>query len=172
LDLIEFCQGYAKLSFWLTTGKALIMKASTLLKLIWLWPPYLGAGISVKAFSPDIRSITVELKLRFWNKNYFGTQFGGSLFSMTDPFYSIIFIEHFGKDYIIWDKSASIIFKSPGRGKVYTTIALSKETIADIKRQADTQDKVEPVFELEIVDEDNKIIAIVQKVLYIKKKQN
>jgi len=53
-----------------------------------LWPPFLGAGIRIQRIAPDMKAIDVEMKLRWWNANYVGTQFGGSLFAMTDPFYS------------------------------------------------------------------------------------
>ncbi len=146
------------------------MKTTTILKFIWLWPPFLGAGIWVSEFSPDILSIRVDMKLRFWNKNYFGTQFGGSLFSMTDPFFALMLIEHLGKDYIVWDKSSTIDFKNPGRGKVHATFQLSQDVISQIKLQADSQDKVEPVFTVQIYDEEDVLVANLQKVLYIKRK--
>jgi hypothetical protein len=41
------------------------MKFSTLLKLMRFWPPFWGAGISVKNFNPDFTNITVQMKLRF-----------------------------------------------------------------------------------------------------------
>jgi hypothetical protein len=40
------------------------------------WPPFLGAGIRVKHISHDMKSIDVEMKLRFWNANYVGTLSG------------------------------------------------------------------------------------------------
>jgi hypothetical protein len=45
----------------------LIMKKTALLKIINLWPSYLGAGVRVMKIAPDFRSIDVEMKLRFWN---------------------------------------------------------------------------------------------------------
>ena len=57
-----------------------------------LWPPFLGAGIRVQHIAPDMRAVDVEMKLGFWNANYVGTHFGGSLFAMTDPFLSLIHI--------------------------------------------------------------------------------
>ena len=44
------------------------------------WPPFLGAGIRVKHIAPDMKAVDVEMKLRWWNANYVGTHFGGSLF--------------------------------------------------------------------------------------------
>jgi len=72
----------------------LTMKKTALLKIVNLRPPYLGAGVRVTKIAPDIRSIDVEMKLRFWNRNYVGTHFGGSLFSMTDPFLMLILLEN------------------------------------------------------------------------------
>ena len=35
---------------------------------------------------------------------------------MTDPFYMLMLIENLGRDYIVWDKSATIRFRKPGTG--------------------------------------------------------
>jgi hypothetical protein len=51
------------------------------------WPPFLGMGIRIQHIAADMKAVDVEMKLRFWNANYVGTHFGGSLFAMTDPFY-------------------------------------------------------------------------------------
>ena len=58
-----------------------------------LWPLLLGAGIGGSNTSLATgRAIDLEMKLRFWNVNYVGTHFGGSLFAMTDPFYMLMSI--------------------------------------------------------------------------------
>ena len=71
------------------------------------WPPFLGAGIRVKHIAPDMKAIDVEMKLRWWNANYVGTHFGGSLFAITDAFYMLMLMANLGNDYIVWDKAAS-----------------------------------------------------------------
>src|SRR4051794_2522980 len=62
--------------------------------LVNLWPPFLGAGIRVKRLQPDWKHIDVEMKLHFWNTSYVGTHYGGSLYSMTDPFFMLMLIEN------------------------------------------------------------------------------
>jgi hypothetical protein len=57
-----------------------------------LYPPYLGAGVRVTRIADDFHSLDVEMRLRRWNRNYVGTHFGGSLFSMVDPFFMIVLI--------------------------------------------------------------------------------
>ena len=69
------------------------------MRLLSLYPPYLGAGVRVTRVSDDLRTFEVEMKLRFYNRNYVGTHFGGSLYSMCDPFYMLILLEALGRDY-------------------------------------------------------------------------
>src|SRR5207245_3076689 len=89
-----------------------------------LWPPLLGAGIRIARVQPDWKEVDVEMKLRRWNANYVGTHYGGSLYSMTDPFYMVMFIEILGRDYIVWDKSAMIRFCRQGRCTVHDDFRL------------------------------------------------
>ena len=85
----------------------------TRLKLLSFYPPFLGAGIRVSKVSEDLQTIEVRMKLRWWNRNVVGTHSGGSLYAMCDPFYMLILLEKMGKEYMIWDKAASIRFKIP-----------------------------------------------------------
>ncbi|WP_298624217.1 DUF4442 domain-containing protein [uncultured Legionella sp.] len=147
------------------------MKFSTLLKLMRFWPPFWGAGISVKSFSSDLRVIDVQMKMRFWNKNYVGTHFGGSLYSMTDPFYMLMLMNLLGKDYIVWDKSASIRYKIPAKGTVYARFELSEEYIEQIRREVDETHKCEPDFAIEIKNSDGAVVSVVHKVIHISKKR-
>ena len=135
-----------------------------------LWPPFFGSGIKVTRLDPDWRAVDVEMKLRFWNANFVGTHYGGSLYSMSDPFYMLMLIENLGRDYIVWDKSASIRFRKPGRGKMLASFRLSEEQIASIRQQLQTQEKVEPTFVVEVKDESGEIVAQVQKLLHVRKK--
>lgn len=136
-----------------------------------LYPPYLGAGIRVKRLQPDWRAIDVEMKLRFWNANYVGTHFGGSLYSMTDPFYMLMLIENLGPAYIVWDKAASVRFRRPGKGKVSASFRLSEEQIEGIRQRLNTQEKVEPRFVVEVKDDSGAVVAEVEKVLYVRRKE-
>jgi len=70
----------------------------TLRRWINLWPPFFGAGIRVKRIAPDMKAVDVEMKLRWWNANYVGTHFGGSLFAMTDAFYMLMLMANLGRD--------------------------------------------------------------------------
>src|ERR1700739_3245432 len=136
-----------------------------------LWPPFLGAGIRVKRIAPDMKSIDVEMKLRWWNANYVGTHFGGSLFAMTDPFYMLMLMANLARDYIVWDKAATIRYRKPGRGTVRAEFRLTDAQLDEIRERLNTLPKWEPVFKVEVKDAPGTVIAEVEKVLHVKKKE-
>ena len=135
-----------------------------------MWPPFLGAGIRIRQLASDWKTIDVEMKLRWWNRNYVGTHYGGSLYSMADPFLMLMLIENLGKDYIVWDKSASIRFRKPGRGTVFANFRVSEEQIREIKQALNSQEKIERSFKVELKDESGGVIAEVEKLLHVRKK--
>ena len=134
-----------------------------------LWPPFLGMGIRVRRIAPDMKSIDVEMKLRWWNANYVGTQFGGSLFTMTDAFYMLMLIANLGRDYIVWDKAATIRYRKPGNGTVRAEFRLTDAQLDDIRDKLKTLPKYEPVFTVEVKDEQGTVIAEVEKLLHVRR---
>jgi acyl-coenzyme A thioesterase PaaI-like protein len=135
-----------------------------------LWPPFLGAGIRVKRIASDVKAIDVEMKLRWWNANYVGTHFGGSLFAMTDAFYMLMLMANLGSDYIVWDKAASIRYRKPGRGTVRAEFRLSDAQLDNIRAQLLTLPKYEALFKVEVKDEQGTVIAEVEKILHVRRK--
>ena len=135
-----------------------------------LWPPFLGMGIRAKHIAPDMKSIDVEMKLRWWNANYVGTHFGGSLFAMTDAFYMLMLMANLGRDYIVWDKAASIRYRKPGKSTVRAEFRLSDAQLDDIREKLKTVEKYEPTFKVEVKDDLGVVIAEVEKLLYVRKK--
>ena len=140
-----------------------------MLRLINIWPPLAAAGIHVR-WGPDMKSADVEMKLRPWNQNFVGTHYGGSLYSMTDPFYMLMLISNLSSEYIVWDKGAHIRFRKPGKGRVRAEFRLTDAQLDDIREQLRTLPKYEPTFLVEVKDEAGDVVAEVQKVLHIRKK--
>lgn len=135
-----------------------------------LWPPLWGAGIRVLTISDDWTYTKVRLRKYWFNRNYVNTHYGGSLFSMTDPFYMLMVMQKIGKGYIVWDKKSEIKFIKAVKQDVFAEFKISQETIEDFKRQLETEEKIEPVFEVDVVDADGLLVAKVWKTLYLKKK--
>ncbi|MFN8845834.1 MAG: DUF4442 domain-containing protein [Bdellovibrionales bacterium] len=135
-----------------------------------LWPPYLGAGIRILYISDDYRYIKVCLKRTWYNKNYVGTQFGGSIYAMTDPFYMLQLINNLGSDYIVWDKAASVDFKKPGKSNLYAEFKIDQKLLDEVILKTNSQDKY--IFDLpvEVKDDAGHLIAQINKTLYVRKK--
>jgi acyl-coenzyme A thioesterase PaaI-like protein len=135
-----------------------------------LWPPFRGAGIRVRHIAHDWSEARVELRAGRLKRNFVGTHYGGSLFSMTDPFYALMLIHRLGDRYLVWDQAASIEFVAPGRGTVSARFSLGEERIQDIRTQAATGQKVLPQFDVEVKDESGAPVARVRKTLYVRLK--
>jgi acyl-coenzyme A thioesterase PaaI-like protein len=106
------------------------------------WPPFLGAGIRISHIASDMKSVDVRMKLHFWNANYVGTHFGGSLFAMTDAFYMLMLMANLGREYIVWDKAATIRYRKPGKGTVRAEFRLSDSQIEDVTREIEDIAKI------------------------------
>jgi acyl-coenzyme A thioesterase PaaI-like protein len=148
------------------------LRSQALRRRVNLWPPFLGAGIRVTHIAADMKAVDVEMKLRWWNANYVGTHFGGSLFAMTDAFYMLMLMHHLGDEYIVWDKAASIRYRKPGRGTVRAEFRLSDAQIDDIRGKLKSLPKYEPVFPVAVKDEQGVVIAEVERLVYVRKKQD
>lgn len=135
-----------------------------------LWPPLLFSGIKIKHISSDFRHIKVTLKLRFWNANYVGTAYGGSIFSMTDAFYMVMLLKNLGNDYIVWDKAASIKYLKPGKTDLHVEYRLSQDDIDAIRAYLASQEKMDWEKQVIVRDMQGEAIADVTRVLYIRKK--
>lgn len=140
-------------------------------KMINFYGPFLGAAVKLEEMTKDFQYARVSMRLTFYNKNYMGTQFGGSLYAMVDPWYMLMLIKNLGRDYIVWDKAASIQFRKPGKGKVTAEFRLTKEHLNEIRSTLINQNKMDYIFKVEIKDTDGKLIAEVDKVLYIRRKE-
>lgn len=135
-----------------------------------LFPPYFGAGIKVEHIDQDWMTIRVSMKLRWYNRNAVGVQFGGSLYSMVDPHLMLMLMGKLGPEYIIWDSAASIKFLRPGKGLVQTEIKLQETDLETIRERVSAKAPYFHEFKITIRDTKNKAIAEVSKTLYIKKK--
>ena len=154
----------------MSAARRLARRARMLRWLLNFYPPYLGAGIHIQQISPDMRSGNVRMKLTRWNRNYVGTQFGGSLYAMVDPFYMLLLIEQLGRDYIVWDKAASIDFISPGKGPVYAEFHVDDALLDEIRQQTASGKKYLPRLQVEIRDGAGELVARVDKTLYVRLK--
>jgi acyl-coenzyme A thioesterase PaaI-like protein len=83
------------------------------------FPAFRGTGARITYIARDWREVRLRIPLSRRTRNYVGTIYGGSMYGAVDPIYMVMLIRLLGPEYIVWDKSASIRFKKPGRSTLY-----------------------------------------------------
>ncbi len=142
-----------------------------LLFYIWnFWPPFFGAGITVHHVSRDMLFAKMRLKWRPWSKNLVGTQFGGSIYAMTDPIYMAMLVNKLGSDYIVWDKASTVRFRKPGRTDLWAEFQLSNSDIEEIKDRLKASEKIDLERDVLVKNSDGETVAEVHKVIHIRNK--
>jgi acyl-coenzyme A thioesterase PaaI-like protein len=134
-----------------------------------LWPPFLLTGIHIEEVADDFRHVRVRLRRSPLTTNYVGTQFGGSLFAMTDPFWMVMVMRNLGPSYVVWDKAAEIEFVAPGRTAVTADFVLDPAVVDEVRAAADAGERVLRWFGTEVVGTDGVVVARVRKQLYVRR---
>lgn len=148
------------------------MKARTLRRVFNLWPPFLFAGIRVRQLCADWLSARVELRRTWYNRNYVGTHFGGSLFAMTDPFWMLLLMRRLGPDYLVWDQAATIDFIAAKRESVFSDFKLDPAVVDTIRAATASGEKYLHWFEVDVKTADGDVAAKVRKQVYIRLKRD
>ncbi|WP_059006902.1 DUF4442 domain-containing protein [Streptomyces specialis] len=143
----------------------------TLARLMRWWPPFRFAGIRVVDIADDWSTARVRLRLGRLNRNYFGTQFGGSLYAVCDPFWALLGLHRLGGGYLVWDKAAEIEYVSPGRGDVFAEFTLTEDRLEEIRAATAGGEKALPWFDCAVVAADGTVVARVRKQLYVRRKR-
>ncbi len=147
------------------------MHPGTLRFFLNLWPPFLGAGVHITRFASDYREVVVELRPHWYNRNLFGDHFGGSLYSMTDPFFAIMLIYLLGTDYRVTHAGGSIDYLAPARGTVRARFVLNEKQIAAVRVATEGGEKHLPQFSTDIIDSTGKVVARATHTIYVRKKR-
>ena len=134
-----------------------------------IFPAYRGTGARVLYVASDFREIRVRLALTWRSRNAVGTIFGGSMYAAVDPMYMIMLMKSLGRDYVVWDKAASIRFRKPGRSTLFATFRLDDAELEAIRSATATGDPVDRTYNVDLIDAAGVVHASVEKVIYVKR---
>jgi acyl-coenzyme A thioesterase PaaI-like protein len=134
-----------------------------------LFPAYRGTGARVTYIADDFHEVRIRLPLSWRTRNVVGTIFGGSLYGAADPMFMIMLIRILGRDYVVWDKVATIRFRKPGRTTLYATFTLDDAEIAAIHEATASGHSVDRTYHVDLVDDTGAVHASVEKVIYVKR---
>ena len=133
------------------------------------WPPMVAQQVTVTGIGEDWSWVEVRMALTPQNANYFGTAWGGTLFSMLDPFLPILIDRQLGGGYAVWDKKAEIDFVRPGRSAVTGRIEIPTEIVDEIRAATADGEKLLRWFEIPLTDEEGQVVAVQRRQIYVRK---
>ena len=134
------------------------------------WGPWLGAGIRATEFSPDARRLVLKMRLRWYNRNWVGTHYGGSLFSMSEM-YMVMLLKAIGPEYKVWDRAASIEYVKPGRGEVVARYELTDERMREIAERTRDGRPHNAEFRVDVTDSEGEVVARINRTVYVRRKR-
>ncbi len=132
-----------------------------------LFPVYRGTGGRIAFISSDWKEVHVRLPLNWRTRNYVGTIFGGSLYAAADPILMLQLMQILGKEYVVWDKSASIRFRKPGKQTLRMKFLVSDELVELVKNQVALNGSFEIKETLNWLSKNDEVFATVEKTIYI-----
>jgi acyl-coenzyme A thioesterase PaaI-like protein len=135
-----------------------------------LFPAYRATGARVEYVAHDFREVRIRLPLSLRTRNYVGTIFGGSMYGAVDPVYMLMLIRTLGPEYVVWDKSASIRFRKPGRSTLFARFVLDEAELEAIRAATADGSSTDRVYRVELVDAEGVVHAEVEKTLYVRRK--
>jgi acyl-coenzyme A thioesterase PaaI-like protein len=135
-----------------------------------VFPAYRGSGARVTYVASDFREVRIRLPLSWRSRNYVGTIFGGSMYSAVDPMYMIMLMKCLGREYVVWDKAASIRFRKPGRTTLYATFHLDESELEAIRSATEAGEPVHRTYNIDLTDAEGTVHASVEKIIYVRRK--
>ena len=117
----------------------------------------------------DFRELKVRLPLTWRSRNAVGTIFGGSMYAAVDPMYMIMLMKCLGREYVVWDKAASIRFRKPGRSTLFATFRIDDAELDAIRDATASGTPIDRTYNVDLVDAEGAVHASVQKVIYVRR---
>lgn len=144
----------------------------TMQRFMSVWPPYLGAGIRVELVEEDGSRVVTSHTPRLLTKNIVSTAFGGTIQSMTDPFFMYMSMVRLGGAYNVWDVEATVAFRKPGRGRIVADMRTDDATFDLIRQKTADGQKYLHWFEVDVTDGEGDVVATVRRCVYVRRKPN
>jgi acyl-coenzyme A thioesterase PaaI-like protein len=136
------------------------------------FPAYRGTGARITYIAADWREVRIRLPLGLRTRNYVGTIFGGSMYGAVDPIYMVMLIRNLGPEYVVWDKSASIRFRRPGRATLYARFRIDGAELDAIRAALETERSIDRTYAVDLVDREGVVHAQVEKVIQVRRKRD
>ena len=133
------------------------------------FPAYRGTGGRITYIAADWREIRVALPLSWRTRNYVGTIFGGSMYGAVDPILMVMLIRLLGRNYVVWDKAATIRFRRPGRTTLHARFVVPEAETDAIRRALESGPATDRAYDVELADDGGVVHATIHKVVHVRR---
>jgi acyl-coenzyme A thioesterase PaaI-like protein len=134
------------------------------------YPCYRRTGARVVYVARDLTEVRIKLPLNWKTRGHWGTTFGGSMYGAIDPVLLVMLAMRLGRDYLVWDKAATIEFKKPGRSTLYARFRIEEAEIDELRRLLTREAKTERVYRIDLADAAGTVHATFTKTLHLRRK--
>ncbi|RFZ94332.1 DUF4442 domain-containing protein [Mucilaginibacter conchicola] len=149
----------------------MVVSETSLKWIMRFYPPLLFQRIWVQRFHNGFKGVEVKVFKSFFNKNYNGTIFGGTIFAAADPFLPVLFdriLYSPDRKLRIWSKSSRIDFLKPANSTLKFSIVIDDHHIKEALEILETIGKYEKTFLVDIFNADGEVCASLQNEVYIR----
>ena len=94
------------------------------------------------------------------------------MYGAVDPMFMIMLIQCLGDEYIVWDKTATILFKKPGKSKLFAHFIIPSEEVLFIHEELRSKRSLDREYTVDLKDAEGNVCATVIKTIYIRKKSD
>jgi acyl-coenzyme A thioesterase PaaI-like protein len=134
-----------------------------------LFPPFLCTGTRCTYVSPDYRIARMRLAKTFLTRNLHGSQFGGAIFAMTDPVHALMLYRILGPGHEVWNRSARIQFRRPGRTALAAEFRIQDEDLVHIRSCLAADGRAAHTFSAQVKGLSGEIVAEVEVEVFVRK---
>lgn len=136
-----------------------------------LYPYHLGAGISVQHMSADFRHVKVRMGLGWYNRNYVGTQFGGSLYSMRSTRSTMLMLmENLGPTTLCGTRRPASTSSRRAKARCMPRFSIDDALLDEVRRQTTDGEVFAPPQGPDSCDGSGTLVARVDKTRYVRRK--
>jgi hypothetical protein len=92
------------------------------------------------------------------------------MYGAIDPMYMMMLIQLLGREYVVWDKAATIRFKKPGRETLYATFRIPASELEGIRSDVTANGKTEREYAVDLVSASGEVHASFTKLLSVRRR--
>ncbi len=147
------------------------VSANTLKWVIRFYPALFFQRIWVIAIAKDFSYAKVRVKQSFLNRNGNGSIFGGSIAAAGDPFFVLLFYQHFvqkGFTLKSWLKSLHINFTKPAFSDLILHFEIKEEEWIEAEKSLNLKGKFVQTFTVRALNNEGEICANIEAEVYLR----